>query len=342
MRVIARNPVFGDDGMNQFNESDCQKAADIQTSWFLFCCSCSHILLSAIAIGLVINLSLSNKLRRLLSVLSTNIRLLACCGLIIYSLGVLVPASFYFYIAMNKFLLLSDCSFIWHAYNCVMFRTSAHFSIFGLNIFHVLISIERIMMVIKTTSAERPMVGRIIAVLTFLLPVFVVYIMYGGEVKYSGLYKIYCFPTRRTMENIVTGTLIMLVFDGLSLLADCWIYRQNQKKLKSNMRFYSPLSNTFKLREINISIRMLIPLSIIHTITFMPYLLIYAINPLFEGATQMKLAEIAYLCKAIYNVIIPLTLTFLLHRKQTEVAEWQQPASQLTDSYFNQLKTQLQ
>ncbi|KAI6211160.1 hypothetical protein M3Y96_00404500 [Aphelenchoides besseyi] len=194
-------------------------------------------------------------------------------------------------------------------------------------------------MVVKTTWAEKPFVGRIIAALTFVLPVVVVYAMYGRETSYSGHYKIFCVPTRRTMEHIVTGTLIMLFFDSLSLFADFWIYWQNQKKLKSNMRFYSSLSNTFKLREINM---MLIPLSIIHTITFMPYLVIYAINLLFEDATQIILAEVAYLLKAIYNVIIPLTLTFLLHRKQTEVAEWQQPTSQLTDSYFNQLKSQLQ
>ncbi|KAI6195147.1 hypothetical protein M3Y96_01200000 [Aphelenchoides besseyi] len=123
----------------------------------------------------------------------------------------------------------------------------------------------------------------------------------------------------------------MAVADLLFVAIDYTLYRQNIHQIKNKILNYT-LRRSFLLRELQISIRLLFPLCLTHVVFFLPFLIIYFLNPLFEGAQQSK---------SLYNAIIPLTLVILLHRRPTEINEWKQPTLQLTDEYFRQFNAQL-
>ncbi|KAI6197695.1 hypothetical protein M3Y94_01255800 [Aphelenchoides besseyi] len=104
--------------LHEITKEDCVSAAELRNNWFMTICSGLNVLFALVSLSLTIYLFTLREFRRLGSLMSRNVRLIGTAGLLVFSMGVLLPCIFYSYIfasVLQSFVFMSSClEFLFH------------------------------------------------------------------------------------------------------------------------------------------------------------------------------------------------------------------------------------
>ncbi|KAI6181705.1 hypothetical protein M3Y98_00857800 [Aphelenchoides besseyi] len=154
-------------------------------------------------------------------------------------------------------------------------------------------------------------------------------------------YRTYCLAGSSVSSGrILVVTYVLACFDFLTAIGDFILLAYNRHQLKSEKHRFN-LKRRFMVREMQISIRVIFPISIIHVIAFLPWPILYSIGKTPSGIEMAKFVEWASVFRAIYMAIVPLSFFMLQRLRSNQVGEWSKQTTEFqTNAYFVQLKRQ--
>ncbi|KAI6205973.1 hypothetical protein M3Y94_00852800 [Aphelenchoides besseyi] len=290
----------------------------------------------------------SASLRRLNSMAHPNLKLVFMSGLffvILHVLGILV---FKTYSIIHTLTSVSACDFQWSTRSCLAFKIPIYWSVFGFSCCHLVLFIERTLATfcykMYCGFGQKP--GIVLLALTFMIAAVVVYFVYRSEDL--TLQRSYCTSTSAKTTHILGDFMFaMTLVDLCVTTGDFVIWLVNRAQLKRRFRRtenYS-LERAARLRENHLSIRVVTPLSVIHSFFFLTLFALILLNRNRSAALQPSghifALEINHWLICLYVLSSPCNLLVLL-KTLDEEPEWlKQTTVNPMDVHFQQLDAQL-
>ncbi|KAI6174365.1 hypothetical protein M3Y98_01182300 [Aphelenchoides besseyi] len=325
-----------------FTSADCAAAYVIRSSGLLNVFNSFQVVLSVVSLITIYNVSSSKETTKVFSILSKNLKVLISVGTFGFlGLTAVTVIILYSYILAINLIDQPPCFYVWPALHCFFFRSVLHYCVVGFTVLHVVILIERSYVAFVAQHNDQfDMFGRMLVVGLFIVPFLVIVFMYGSE-DLTHTHRVYCTAgSSRSTKNVIFVTYVCAAVDLVTTIADFFLHlsvkKQARRLLGRNSNYQ--LEKSFVLKEIRTSIRVIYPLSVVHTIALAPFPFIYIIGRPQQQSLQLALyVEAALLFKTMYTVIVPCTLWFLKKRKPNEVYEWMKPMEEQRNVHFIEL-----
>ncbi|KAI6216624.1 hypothetical protein M3Y99_01809100 [Aphelenchoides fujianensis] len=361
--------------------SNCTAAESLGRNWTLNSVLFVHLVLSLVAIGLIAHLVfVSHRLNKFFALIHHNLKASAHkrippntvdCR----SFFTLAELSSWFTPLLITTLRsisvvnalrpdLSACDYQWHrARDCLVLKAPIYFCVFSFSATHFAVFIERCAATFgfrRYASCGR-IVGILLLLLVFLfLPLTysftayffqlvatcsMVYYVYRNEELNAP--RAYCLSTTpKSAPQLQQLMIIAALLDFVATAGDFAIRHAN-RRMKQTVRAEYSLAKSFQIRENQLSLRLIFPLSVVHSGFFLSYLVasIYlrsAVIP-FDPLTHIVIIEL--LQTAVCSYLIIMLLSMLVLSKRLDSSDWLEPhyahRRNEADLYFEQFRLQI-
>ncbi|KAI6211100.1 hypothetical protein M3Y96_00397400 [Aphelenchoides besseyi] len=296
-----------------------------------------QIILDVLSLYMIKKFCCSTFVQQVMKLMGSDLRVVFFVGIGYYLYGITVTLFVYAY-KLLLFLCMEG------SYLLFFF---ASVTVLGYSAFHFSLLIERVYRTFYNTNRKRcSIVGWILAVFMLVAPNFYIF-GFSPSIYFVQNNRAYCHSMVSVSSNFsmraLYSTFLMVAFDLLVTIGDLLLLLYNRYKIA---RFYRQvdhytLNRSFRLREMNISMRLIFPISLAHSVGYTTQLLSVALYFLIGNGLS---SEMEVFTKEIVNLIRTLSIFGLFfavhwygikHRKPT--AEWLQKEN-ATESYFKQFQ----
>ncbi|KAH7721031.1 CRE-SRB-17 protein [Aphelenchoides avenae] len=309
----------------------CSAAAEFAYSAPLVTTQLLQAVFSVFALLLfVLNLSVSGLTGQKRFPVHPSLKLIVVCGSLFYLLfsGFMVVGQV---LRMMNGVLNSDlCPYLSTTWKCLLPRIPGYFAIVGFCIFHRTVygwGIVAVLLMVAVPSAWN-------------------YILFY-DADFSAR-ESYCMSTsRRNAGKLLVTSYTLIGLDIIASIGDFFLWRKNRRDLASVSKGEKYcLSRSFQWRENKLSMRLMFPLSVTHSATFVLYLCFSTISRMAvdrhaNELLYITLIECAHLIVCAYTGITLLAF-YWLRRRLGEFHKVDNMDSTLqAEIYFTQLRKQL-
>ncbi|KAI6219431.1 hypothetical protein M3Y95_01110500 [Aphelenchoides besseyi] len=303
----------------------------------------AHILMSAITLGCFFVYFRMKSTRRAIAIFGKDLKVIVIIGFSFYVIG-----------ASNAFILYCYklyVALVENGVSCLMaFQYFSSISPFAYSLFHISLFVERLVVTfLKPSRSVLNIFGGFLAVILFVYPYYHFYDTTVLPVE-SFDDRVYCdspiIVTTRVSSSAVRSTLFMLACDFMVTIGDFLLLifnRYQSRKFYTRVASYN-LNRSYELRELRISIKLIFPFSVCHSLgytlqlaTFTYYLtIVHSLGPLDEIYWKEWVNFMRTF--SIFIIAASQCLYFQVNREKT--AEWFSNEDQ-TETYFNQFNRML-
>ncbi|KAI6190875.1 hypothetical protein M3Y97_00166300 [Aphelenchoides bicaudatus] len=322
-------------------EEICKQAEAYNNDPWLCAMNFAHLLFSLFSVVVVLRIVWFIKKSGKTKIFNCNLKTLLLVGAFLIIVNSTISFGFYAYLLVIKFLKLSPCFYVWTGIQCFLIRSTQHYSTVCFTILHLAIFFERLYAIKKQDDSLDAM-GKLLVTLVFVVPAVLIGYMYYYEIVFNE-YRPYCIASSLISSNRILGvTWLMAVIDVCTAIGDVIIRKYCQKMLKGN-RCQLTLHDAFRFRELETSVLIILPLTILHTLCFLPWPILVTLGRPQPGLQLVHFIEGAILVKAVYSSFLPLSYFYFHQLRCRKVAqdEWNWSTSLQGTIHFQQLRKQL-
>ncbi|KAI6234757.1 hypothetical protein M3Y99_00765300 [Aphelenchoides fujianensis] len=249
----------------------CQEAARLHNLLHVQLIQWAEIVLDLLSICSMLFVIRTKWFLKIAGIVNPNLKLIGCAGIFLYLFGISFSLLLHAYFKVLHFSFQNECDFVWETpWKCLAFRIPVAYAFFGLsavngfNLLHVALSLERARMTFCKTTSDGNKFGWAILFLMLITPVFLVYLVFRNDDFVTP--RSYCLANSNEhhAHTILFSMAAMAVSDASSGLLDIFIYLTTWKRMQSKLRGYD-LPSTFRLRETQLTMRLIIPFALCHT-----------------------------------------------------------------------------
>ncbi|KAI6222638.1 hypothetical protein M3Y95_00914800 [Aphelenchoides besseyi] len=228
-------------------------------------------------------------IRKATKIVELDLKIIAFCGFGYYLIGVSTALGVYVYKFIISLLDLSPCAYLWNNANCYFcYFQFAFASAYAYNIFHIALLLERLFTTFMPCCSKlNGLLGVIMVLIMYIGPNYFAYTIYVMIIRniptvYNGN-RAFCVTLFNTTGNSgVSNSLLGLVaVDLLVTLADLLLLLYNRLQISRSSRRISDLAynlnKSFKLREVKLSVRLIFPFSLGHSVGYCCQLIILSV-----------------------------------------------------------------
>jgi len=235
------------------------------------------------------------------------------------------------------------CELLVPTWIVLILRGPGFIYVFGMPIVHFCAFAERALATffVKKYEAIGNWLGWIFTSFTWTTTLLVNYYIFRDEDFLAR--KTYLGVTsENSAPKILKMHLLVLFFDFVTTLGDIGLYGINKKQKSSRVMDYS-LSKSYQLNENTAALKLLLPLSLCHSICFLLYLLLNLSAR--EFGNNLDYVEFMASLEGTY-MLIPIhinamfAMMIIILRKKSEPFELRRPSDNTTLDYFNHLRRQ--
>ncbi|KAI6231089.1 hypothetical protein M3Y95_00344500 [Aphelenchoides besseyi] len=241
-----------------------------------------HVLVSVLSIVVLWLFLRSRGMRKASGLVSQNLKIIVVVGIFYFFLSAFWNIGFYSYKLSTMFTNGPDCHYVWRGLSCyLMYVIPASFCVLGNSLFHLMLLIERTVATFSSSNSHSSLAlgwisGLILIVLPILFNSMKDFSVYIPDVAYcSNIVTRQEALTNSKTVNVVIG---MIIFDLLITFGDLLLYVYNKYERAKYRRRISDnytLNKSFNLREFEITISLILPFSLLHSLGYSTQLIWY-------------------------------------------------------------------
>ncbi|KAI6222636.1 hypothetical protein M3Y95_00914600 [Aphelenchoides besseyi] len=307
-----------------------------------------QVVFDVLSIYMILKFYNSEFVQKVMKLMGNDLKLILLTGIFYYIYGITVTLFVYSYKLIISLMNFSPCFYVWKGLTCYLcYSQFSSAAVLGYSAFHFSLLIERIYATFYNTNRKHcSILGWILTAFMIVAPNFYIF-GYSSGAYYVQDDRAYCHSLVTVSSNFniraLYSTFLMVAFDLVVTVGDLLLLLYNRWQIA---RFYSKiadynLNRSFRLREMNISMRLIFPISLAHSIGYTTQLLSVALYFIIGNvlSTEMEIftKEIVNFIRtfSIFGLFFSVHMFGLKHRKQT--AEWLQKEN-ATESYFKEFQ----
>nr|CAD2134546.1 unnamed protein product [Meloidogyne enterolobii] len=277
-------------------------------------------LATMISCGLNVAYSLNKGVKETMS-FHKNVKIILVGALFLYMIHSLVMFGMHFgYIVLFhvSHLTTDYCIYPITAWKCLLLRIPSYITVAGFTFTHLAMCIERTIATARIHTYEQFTfrLGIFLLAPIFIIPTIWNLWIFHQEDLFNE--KAYCMSSSSVSSpRLIIMSYILMGFDIVAVILEMILYRINKRQKINKISDYS-VRKSLQLKENDISIRLLLPLSASHTLLFTCYLVLYtSLKFAFDSADGLSYAaavEGAHLSETLYT-LINVSLFLYLRRK---------------------------
>ncbi|KAI6174352.1 7TM GPCR domain containing protein [Aphelenchoides besseyi] len=345
--------------------NSCQEAEHLGRNWVLNSVLFVHLVLSVIAIVLIIHLAfVSHALDKFFALIHRNLKVSCLVVVIIEPFQVLFVYGGFIFIVHSLLITIlrgislvsairpdfHDCNFQWkHSIDCLALKSPIYFCVFSFSAIHFSVFVERSVATFgyRFYASRGFGVGVVLLVFVILTASSLVYYVYHTENLSHP--RAYCLSTTRHSSRLLQNLMVFAaILDICATIGDFAIRKAN-KKLRRSVRLEYSLGKSYQIRENQVSLNFIFPLSVIHSCFFLTYLIasiflrskVVVLDPL----SHVVIIELLQTAVCFYVLIMLTSMIILWNRIMAGEPNWLEPhhthRENEADYYFQQLQLQI-
>ncbi|KAI6231156.1 hypothetical protein M3Y95_00351600 [Aphelenchoides besseyi] len=333
-------------------EENCELAAALNGSSWLLSVSLVHIVVAVFALIAMREYFKTKPIRKAMSLISVNLKRFSV--MLKLNLQIISVFGFFFYFwgfasALCIYLYKVPCDYIWKGSTCFfLYSQHASLNIMGYSAFHVALLSERIYSIFfENTRAHPPIFGVIAGLVVLLFPPCWVLYNYLSYTNSGVLYsRASCsgpiYNVSNTNATLFRTILKVITIDVCVTLADFCVLLYNRRQIAKYYRRISDtytLAKSFSLHESRLSIRLIYPFSIAHSLSYCAVYLYYILYILQAPTLSIEIdqfwREVVNLARTFNNLLLFTFLCFFHRNQKSNPKEWTQKENE-ADRYFKQ------
>ncbi|KAI6211074.1 hypothetical protein M3Y96_00394600 [Aphelenchoides besseyi] len=312
-------------------------ATDFYVKFYVFC----NCFLTIVPVGLLVFFVLSQQLRKTFTLVNDNTKIL------FGGFGTLIVCHSIFVLLLGGSSLKKsfdhedECEYRWMTSECLIFKVPIYFCIFGFSVTHLAMFIERWIATSFGRHGERCdssiLRAPILIFSIIVLTLSILYFIYHAENPKAP--KAYCVSTTSLSAPSFDRTLqIVTIIDLFAMAGDFLVFLRSRKQMRRVNDNYS-LNKAFTLRESLLSIKLLLPLSIVHTVFYTFYTAFSMFNrsraKFLDPIVHVQVIVEDQIIISFYAIVICLSAVFLFRHFDSHV-QLNIPKNE-TESHFTYL-----
>ncbi|KAI1731323.1 serpentine type 7TM GPCR receptor class ab chemoreceptor domain-containing protein [Ditylenchus destructor] len=242
---------------------------------------------------------------------------------------------------------VNPCDYTIVTYKCLLISAPLYVCVIGFTCLHVAVFVERCLATFFLSEYARhgPVVGITLSAIMFLVAFVYDLYIYSGE-HFTAL-KSHCMSTsENNSDKLLFLVHLLMLIDFVISVGDFALLGINKSQLNSKNVNYT-LTKSYQVRENRLSIRLIFPLSVTHSVTFTLYLVLSTIirrffYPNYDPLLYATLVEAVHMMVCFYTFVSVSIFYYL--RRRLELVRQPNRIEPKTESelHFKQISEQWQ
>ncbi|CAD5235642.1 unnamed protein product [Bursaphelenchus xylophilus] len=326
----------------------CELAETVQGDPYIMCVQNLQLPLALLSIYAMWQITRSVRYKKVVGIASPALRTLFLIIRISFYLRAIFAFSLYVYTMLRVNFYERPCHVAWTVGECITVRIPNYFALFTVCLTHVALMVDRL----GVTFYRRHYEGGWTAAFFYSTAIVSLsavscYHIYGQE-DFRQLIFACITSSSAAQYKLVQVMITLLVLDLITAFGDTVAFYENRKRFFNKINYYEfySLDKSMDLRENRMSIRVVLPMSIIHLSLTLPLVASFPIGRQLEWHQPTSIllyVESISLIQSLYFLMSPIILSLCyVCNEEGARDEWLGTNQQShADEHFRQLQSQL-
>ncbi|CAD5228464.1 unnamed protein product [Bursaphelenchus okinawaensis] len=290
----------------------------------------------------------STRFRQVFNIASPALRVLLNITKLAYFFGGFTTFVLYFYTMIRYNIYSGDCRTAWSVGECIAVRLPSYYCFFVVSLTHAALMIDRMLVTFCRKYYDGGKgTAMLYAAIIFSLSIISSVYVYGQE-EYSKIIFACITSSALAREHLVQVMTTYFVIGIITAIGDGLVFAVCKKRFVNKVDYYNfyTLNKSVDIRENRLSIKVVLPLSIVHLAFTMPMIASFPLGSLFvwvDSTSILLYVETVSMVKNLYFLLSPIVLTcFYICFAKDVTDEWLDRKTNQAEEHFRQLHSTLQ
>ncbi|KAI6231119.1 hypothetical protein M3Y95_00347600 [Aphelenchoides besseyi] len=332
--------------VGNITEANCQLALKLNRSPWMLGVVVTHMVVAVLGLVAMYEYFKTKPVRKAVGLVGVNLKIISVFGFFYYVWGFASAICIYLYRLYIYLRPLEPCAYIWNGSSCYfVYSQHASVNIMGYSAFHVALLCERIYSTfIDTIRGYPPLFGLIAGFIVLLFPPYWIISHYYTYLDSNIIFdRIYCAGPMHSTASVSIAFLStfinLLAIDVVGTIGDFCLLLYNKRQIARKINNTYTLARSFSLHGAQISIRLIYPFSIAHSLSFCTSFLFYILYLLQVPNLSIEMEQFSRECVNLvrtFNNFLLFSALYFVHQRQRTNQHVSAQNKNETEHYFKQ------